>query len=563
MLQRTRVRGRHWIVASLAAATLAAAATPAAADIGHRDQAFTSGSVAKPSGEKPQSKLWYAHGSWWGSLFHPSADPASDEYRVHRFDPLTDTWVDTGTQLDERNSSHADTLWDGTYLYVASAAAGSETNDDILVMRLRYDVGTGAWVRDASYEHHVPADGPIEAVVLDEESTGRLWLAFTQGNAVRVAHTGSGGAWGASFTLPGSIAGAANLHPDDIAAVVAYDGHVGVMWSNQADQAMYFATHVNGAADTAWAQETALGPGGLAADDHINLKSIQGTGGRVLAVVKTSKGDAATADPLDPQVVLLDRAASGAWTPRTFGTVADDHTRPIVLTDRLTGRLYVLATSPTSPNGAQTIYMKTTSLASPSFAAGAGTAFMGAPGFDVNDASSTKQDLGALPNGLVIAGDATHYWHNTIDLAHPGPTVTPTPTVRKRPVLSSLAIRPRRFRVAGRAPRGARVSYVLSDAARVRLTVERAARGRRVGGACVRPSRGNRGRRACTRFVRVPGALRRRARSGANRTAFSGRIGGRRLRPGRYRLAALAANASGTSATRRARFRVVRAAGAR
>jgi hypothetical protein len=207
--------------------------------------------------------------------------------------------------------------------------------------------------------------------------------------------------------------------------------------------------------------------------------------------------------------------------------------------------------------------MKVTSLASPSFAAGAGTAFMGAPGFDVNDASSTKQDLGALPNGLVVAGDATNYWHNTLDLAHPPPTpipiVTPTP---KRPVLSSLAVRPKRFRVAGRAPRGARVSYRLSGDATVRLTVERAARGRRVGGACVRPSRGNRGRRACTRFVRMPGAIRRPAHTGANRTRFRGRIGGRRLAPGGYRLAALASSPAGTSATRRARFRVLRPAGA-
>jgi hypothetical protein len=556
MVHRTRVRARHWILAALAAVTLAAAAAPAGA-VGTRDHAFRAGAdigVAKPSGEKPQSKLWYAHGSWWGTLF----DLASEQYHVHRFDPVTQSWSDTGVLLDDRNSAHADTLWDGTWLYVASAAAGN----DIRVMRLAYAGGT--WVRDASYDHVVTATGPIEAVVIDKESTGVLWVAFTQGNAVRLAHDDSGGAWGASFALPGSIAGASNMTPDDIAAVVAYDGHVSVMWSNQADQAIYFATHVNGATDSAWTQETALS-GPLAADDHINLKSIQGAGGRVFAVVKTSKGDAAAPDPLDPQVVLLDRAG-GTWTPHTFGTVADDHTRPIVLTDTLTGKLYVLATSPTVPNGAQTIYLKETSLARPSFATGAGTAFMGAAGFDVNDASSTKQDLGALPGGLVVAGDATNYWHNTLDLAHPPPVVTPTPTsapVRRPPVLRSLAIRPKRFRIAGRAPRGARVSYVLSDAATVRITVERAALGRRVGGACVRPSRGNRGRRACTRFVRMPGARRHAARKGANRTAFSGRIGGRRLGAGRYRLAALAANAAGTSATRRAGFRVLRRAGAR
>jgi hypothetical protein len=101
------------------------------------------------------------------------------------------------------------------------------------------------------------------------------------------------------------------------------------------------------------------------------------------------------------------------------------------------------------------------------------------------------------------------------------------------------------------------VSYRLAATATVRLTAERAARGRRVGGACVRPSRGNRGRPACTRFVRVRGALSRTGKAGANATVFGGRVGGRRLAAGRYRLAAVARTAAGSSVPRRAGFRVL------
>ena len=36
---------------------------------------------------------------------------------------------------------------------------------------------------------------------------------------------------------------------DDISAVVAFGSQIGVMWSNQLDDAMYFATHTDGEDD--------------------------------------------------------------------------------------------------------------------------------------------------------------------------------------------------------------------------------------------------------------------------------------------------------------------------
>jgi hypothetical protein len=40
-----------------------------------------------------------------------------------------------------------------------------------------------------------------------------------------------------------------SVAPDDISSVVAFDSQVGVMWSNQTDDAMYFATHKDGDPD--------------------------------------------------------------------------------------------------------------------------------------------------------------------------------------------------------------------------------------------------------------------------------------------------------------------------
>lgn len=441
--------------------------------------------------------------------------------------------------------------------------------DTIQILRLSYDGAARRYVRDLGYEAVLPG-GPVEAVVLDKDTTGRLWITYTRGGTVYVAHTSGapGDQWGVPFALP--VTDAANLTADDISAVVAYGGRIGVMWSNQNAQAMYFASHADGASDSAWTQTTAL-DGPFSADDHINLKSVQGGEGRVFAAVKTSKSDSPSASPIDDQVDVLE-LEDGAWTRHLVGTVADDQTRPIVLTDQLTRRLYVFATSPTNPDpGVQAIFFKETSLDSPSFPPGPGTTFMRSDdGADINDATSTKQDLSVAPQLVVLASDLTNYWHNALSLSHPGPIATPTPPPspppapaadRTAPRLTALSSRPRNFRTRRRTgrPAGTTLSFTLSEAATVRLGVERAAGGRRVGGGCVRPTRANRSERACTRYVVLRGGVTRRLGAGSTRFRFAGSLGGRRLAPGRHRLVLVAADAAGNASTaRRVTVRILR-----
>jgi hypothetical protein len=107
------------------------------------------------------------------------------------------------------------------------------------------------------------------------------------------------------------------------------------------------------------------------------------------------------------------------------------------------------------------------------------------------------------------------------------------------PALISLRLSPRAFRAARRGPSisprlGTTVAYVLASPARVRFAVQRLVRGR---------------------YRRVPGAFTHRGSSGTNSFRFSGRIRGRRLRPGRYRLVA---RIPGATALRRTGFRIVR-----
>jgi hypothetical protein len=114
---------------------------------------------------------------------------------------------------------------------------------------------------------------------------------------------------------------------------------------------------------------------------------------------------------------------------------------------------------------------------------------------------------------------------------------------------------------------GTTIRFRLSERATVRLTVQRARPGVRVKvkgrNRCLPATRRNRrravGKRPCTRFRKVGRIVRRNRRRGANRIAFSGRIGRKALRPGRHRIVAVAINrAKLRSQPRRAGFRVLR-----
>ncbi|MEX2253691.1 MAG: hypothetical protein WD649_06010 [Thermoleophilaceae bacterium] len=108
---------------------------------------------------------------------------------------------------------------------------------------------------------------------------------------------------------------------------------------------------------------------------------------------------------------------------------------------------------------------------------------------------------------------------------------------------------------------GTRVRYRLSEDATVRFRIERArkAKGRIVGGRCVKRTRANAGRRKCTRYRTLKGKIVRRNKAGVKRFRLSGRLLGKRLRRGRYRLVARATDKLGNKSKRaRVRFRIVR-----
>jgi VCBS repeat-containing protein len=109
-----------------------------------------------------------------------------------------------------------------------------------------------------------------------------------------------------------------------------------------------------------------------------------------------------------------------------------------------------------------------------------------------------------------------------------------------------------------RAKQGTTFLYNLSEPARVVFTIEQRTTGRRVGSKCVRPTKSNARRRACTRYVKI-GSFAQDGAAGANRKAFSGKIGRKTLRPGSYRATLVATDTAGNkSNAKRINLRVVR-----
>lgn len=154
----------------------------------------------------------------------------------------------------------------------------------------------------------------------------------------------------------------------------------------------------------------------------------------------------------------------------------------------------------------------------------------------------------------VTVTDVTGLSHSaTVIVTVTADPATPAGPAATLPEIRDLRVTPRKFRAAGKAkatakrpPVGTKIRYRLTAAADVQFAVQRKTTGRRAGGRCGKPTRANRGGKRCVRWVNAGGFRHRGVPAGDVSRRFSGRIGRRALKPGRYRLTAIAATAMGS-----------------
>jgi hypothetical protein len=445
-------------------------------EAGYRDFSFGSSGSTAPTGDKPESKLWWNDG-WWGSLYND----ALQEHHIYRLDLVSQTWIDTGTQLDPRPRSKADTLWDGQRLYVVSKLFSTSAGPRPCpaecgqLFRYSYNVATETYSLAPGFPV-VVSGGRSEALTL-AKGVGHLWVSYVESSTVMVNNsTITDTLWAGPMTLPVDTL-AVSVSSDDISSTVAFGNRIGVMWTNQLTRKLYFAHRDDSSSSSSWSLEEVPLPGTgstLGPDDHLSLRV--DSMNRVYAVVKLQTPPNAS----DPLNVVVRRDSSGAWSSSVFGRKTDDHTRAILLIDEPNQRVRVFATSPES-GGA--IYTKSASLDTLQFPQGLGQPFIqSSSDTSTNNATSTKQNITAATGLAVLAGDSVtrFYLHNytPIDAGTPAashtppatatpasPTVTPavntstpsstaTPTSTAAPATSTPTVQPSDTATATRPPLG-------------------------------------------------------------------------------------------------------------
>jgi hypothetical protein len=400
-----------------------------------------------PTGTKrSESILWYNDGSWWGNLW----DTGDSEFHIFRHNAATNSWVDTGVVTETRANTHHDVLWDGTTLYVASHRFVNDEQSaspgfPSMLRRYSYNPTTKTYT---PLESSVPNSTPevndtqinnyrTETLTIDKDSTGRLWATWQQGNKIYLNVTGTdGNTWGVPFPHPD-----ANVSVDDNSALIAFGpGKMGLMWSSQtaANDGFYWSVHTDGDASTTWSAKEEVRSGSNSGDDHMNLKWLDSSGGRVFAAIKTN-----FTSSTQPLIELLAMDSTGAWTQHTIARVSECPNRVIVLIDEGAQPQPLLRTFATYPKPAGTtnagvctssggaIYEKSTPLNNIDFTATTKTARIVDADQYVHNVSSTKQNLTAT-SGLMVIADVnatSRYWYHFESGSTPPPDTTPPETL--------------------------------------------------------------------------------------------------------------------------------------
>ncbi|MEO6578497.1 MAG: hypothetical protein ABIO99_06320 [Candidatus Limnocylindria bacterium] len=349
-----------------------------------------------PTADDGQSKLWFHDGEWWGVL----VDPSSGATRIHWLNREARTWVDTGVQVDERAASRADVLWDGEHLYVATGGRAAAAEEHVRLMRYSYDPVARIYGLDPEFPVQLTTGG-VRALTMAKDTAEVVWVTYIADGRLWFTHSRETDvAWDVPATLPveGASVG------QDVAVLARNGGSIAVVWTNQADGAVYASSHLDGDEPASWSPTTVALQGQQLADNHLSARGLDGADGSSLhVVVKTSLDVLPNSTPTDVQMLLLTLRPDGTWESNVFGRLADRHTRPLLLVDDEQRQLYIFAVS---PFGGGSVYFKRTSADEIALPPGKGAPMLSLPQQPgITSPTSTKQAVTEESGIVVLASD--------------------------------------------------------------------------------------------------------------------------------------------------------------
>jgi hypothetical protein len=354
-------------------------------------------SVTATTGEKPQSKPWTYDGRWWVVL--------PNEHGTHLWRLDGNRWTRI-LKLSSNTNSKADCkqLGNVTHILLFQGTTSKLVSVEYVPASATYKL----WSQRTE-STSVSLERSVETATIDIDGRGRMWLASDGNYAVNVR-------WSdppyRSWSDPHVLAN--NIAKDDICAVIAMPGKVGVFWSDQTTKRFGFRTHADGASPTSWshneipASQSAKNIGGGMADDHINMAVA--SDGTLYCAIKTEYETEGY-----PRLALLVRRPTGSWDD-LYSVTTGRGTRPIVILNEALGKLKVLYTE--KDRGGKILY-KESSTSRISFSGTLHTLMSGS----YNNVSSIKSNYSS--DVVILASNSTHA---VGVLASDAGTTTPPPS---------------------------------------------------------------------------------------------------------------------------------------
>jgi hypothetical protein len=262
----------------------------------------------RSTGEKPQSKLFQYEGTFWAVL------SGADSLGLYQREGQN--WTPR-TMLGAAGKADVKLVGSTAFVLVFNS------NPSLHVL----DHDSQSWNARAGSPFVVPKIHGSETLVLDQDSTGRLWYTGEGDGEIQVYYSTSAGgsAWSSA-----PIVLETEVDVDDISSIVAFGGDkIGVFWSDQSRDRFGFRVHHDGDPPDVWdATEVVFAEAG-SADDHLNLGV--DSRGRIFAVTKDARN----------QLDVHRRAVNGNWTT-VRDVCAHTSNRGIIMVDDADQLVWVL-----------------------------------------------------------------------------------------------------------------------------------------------------------------------------------------------------------------------------
>ena len=253
--------------------------------------------VPAPTKDKPQSKLWFAHDAWWAWL------PVRGGSAIWK---RTATGWSRETSLDAPLQGYPGQA--DVYANEDRVDAVLVAPDQLAVAGLQWQPASGTYRLMAQPQRFPASAGDIETATIARDGRGRQWIAYNLRRSMWVRASTASGAWTSPIRID-----SAEASPDDICAIIRMPGAVGVIWSDQAHDAVYFRLHPDAAPESAWHPAETADSGGKTADDHIN--AVAAADGTLYIATKNSVDLVGR-----PQLILRIRDPRGKWTNLPYAT---------------------------------------------------------------------------------------------------------------------------------------------------------------------------------------------------------------------------------------------------